>query len=181
MAEPLIITMFTEKFKDTIPIFTIYMILLPTYPFRIGWILMASGQTKFLLRLAILMSATNILLSYYLITTLDGENRLFGIPFATVTVTWLSTFVIMYQSVSTLQLKIAEVYPWKKIFAIIGISLISGIPVFALLSFNLPDLVLLVLSAIIYGLLFLYSSFKFKIWGESEIKLIKSFWVLKNS
>ena len=87
----------------------------------------------------------------------------------------------MYQSVSTLQLKIAEVYPWKKIFAIIGISLISGIPVFALLSFNLPDLVLLVLSAIIYGLLFLYSSFKLKIWGESEIKLIKSFWVLKNS
>jgi len=181
MAEPLIITMFTEKFIDTIPIFTIYMILLPTYPFRIGWILMASGQTKFLLRLAILMSATNILLSYYLITTLDGENRLLGIPFATVTVTWLSMFIIVYQSVSTLESRISEVYPWKKIFTIIGISLLSGIPVFALLSFNLPSLVLLVASGIIYGLIFLYSSFKFNIWGESEIKLIKSFWVLKNS
>ena len=87
----------------------------------------------------------------------------------------------MYQSVSTLKLKISEIYPWKKIFTIIGISLISGIPIFAMLSFSLPDLVLLIASAVIYGVIFLYFSFKFNIWGEAEIKLIKSFWVLKNS
>ena len=180
VAEPLILTMFTEKFEDAIPIFTIYMILLPTYPFRIGWILMASGQTRFLLRLAILMSTINILLSYYLITTLEGENRLFGIPFATVTVTWLSMFVISYQSISTLQLKISEVYPWKKIISIIAISLLAGIPVFALLSLDLAGIVLLIASSVVYGLVFLYATYKLDIWGESELKLFNSFWSLKN-
>ena len=181
VAEPLILTMFTEKFEDAVPIFTIYMILLPTYPFRIGWILMASGQTKFLLRLAILMSTINIFLSYYLITTLEGENRLFGIPFATVTVTWLSMFLISYQSISTLQLKISEVYPWKKIFSIIVISLLAGIPVIALLSLNLSDILLLIGSSVVYGLIFLYATYKLDIWGESELKLFNSFWNLKNS
>ena len=180
VAEPLILTMFTEKFEDAIPIFTIYMILLPTYPFRMGWILMASGQTKFLLRLAILMSTINILLSYYLIITLEGENRLFGIPFATVTVTWLSMFVISYQSISTLQLKISEVYPWKKIVTIIAISLLAGIPVFALLSLDLADIVLLIICSVVYGLIFLYATYKLDIWGESELKLFNSFWSLKN-
>ena len=180
IAEPLILTMFTEKFEDAVPIFTIYMILLPTYSFRIGWVLMASGQTKFLLRLAILMSTINILLSYYLITTLEGENRLFGIPFATVTVTWLSMFVISYQSISTLKIKISEVYPWKKIVTIIAISLLAGIPVFALLSLDLADIVLLVVSSVVYGLIFLYATYKFDIWGESELKLFNSFWSLKN-
>ena len=181
VAEPLILTMFTEKFEDAVPIFTIYMILLPTYPFRIGWILMASGQTKFLLRLAILMSTINIFLSYYLITTLEGENRLFGIPFATVTVTWLSMFLISYQSISTLQLKISEVYPWKKIFSIIVISLLAGIPVIAMLSLNLSDILLLIGSSVVYGLIFLYATYKLDIWGESELKLFNSFWNLKNS
>ena len=180
MAEPLILTMFTEKFEDAIPIFTIYMILLPTYPFRIGWILMASGQTKFLLRLAILMSAINVILSYYLITTLEGENRLLGIPFATVTVTWLSMFVIMYQSISTLQLKISESYPWKKIATIIVLSLLSGIPIFALLSLNLSNFLLLITSSIIYGVTFLYTTFKLDIWGKTELKLFNSFWKLES-
>ena len=174
MAEPLIITMFTDKFEGTIPIFTIYMTLLPTYVFRIGWVLMASGQTKFLLRLAIAMSSINIILSYYLITTLTGDNRLLGIPFATVTVTWLSMFVIMYQSSSTLESKMFRLYPWRKIFEIMVISVISGLPVFILLEQNLPDVALLTIGSIVYGIIFLYGTFKLKIWGNSEIEIIKS-------
>ena len=181
VAEPLILTMFTEKFEDAIPIFTIYMILLPTYPFRIGWILMASGQTKFLLRLAILMSTINILLSYYLITTLEGDNRLFGIPFATVTVTWLSMIIIMYQSLHTLKIKLKDAYAWKKIFTVTLISLLSAIPVIAILTFKLSSVIILLLSSITYGIVFLYISFKLQLWGESEINILKSFVYLKNS
>ena len=181
VAEPLILTMFTEKFEDAIPIFTIYMILLPTYPFRIGWILMASGQTKFLLRLAILMSTINILLSYYLITTLEGDNRLFGIPFATVTVTWLSMIIIMYQSLHTLKIKLKDAYAWKKIFTVTLISLLSAIPVIAILTFKLSSVIILLLSSITYGIVFLYISFRLQLWGESEINILKSFVYLKNS
>ena len=180
MAEPLIITLFTEKYEGAVSIFTIYMILLPTYSFRIGWILMASGQTKFLLRLTLAMSTINVLLSYYLITTLEGDNRLLGIPFATVFVTWLSTIAIMYQSIRTLESKFVDLYPWKRIMSIIILSLLSGIPVFALTTVNISHLVLLIVGSLVYGIIFLYSTFKFDLWGETEINLFNSFWSLKN-
>ena len=142
---------------------------------------MASGQTKFLLRLAILMSTINILLSYYLITTLEGDNRLFGIPFATVTVTWLSMIIIMYQSLHTLNIKLKDAYAWKKIFTVTLVSLLSAIPVIAILTFKLSSVIILLLSSITYGIVFLYISFKLQLWGESEINILKSFVYLKNS
>ena len=181
MAEPLIVTMFTEKYEGAVSIFTIYMILLPTYSFRIGWILMASGQTKFLLRLTLVMSTVNVMLSYYLITELEGDNRLLGIPFATVFVTWLSTIAIMYQSIRTLESKFVDLYPWKRIISIIILSLLSGIPVFALTTTNISHLVLLIVGSLVYGLIFLYTTYKLDIWGESELKVFNSFWNLKNS
>ena len=180
MAEPLIITMFTEKYEGAVSIFTIYMILLPTYSFRIGWILMASGQTKFLLRLTLAMSTINVLLSYYLITSLEGDNRLLGIPFATVFVTWLSTIAIMYQSIRTLESKFVDLYPWKRIISIILLSLLSGIPVFALTTIDISHFLLLIVGSLVYGIIFLYSTFKLDLWGETEINLFNSFWSLKN-
>ena len=47
---------------------------------------MASGQTKYLLKLALSMSIINVILSYWLLTTFEGDNRLLGIPFSTVLV-----------------------------------------------------------------------------------------------
>ena len=181
MAEPLIITMFTGKYEDAIPIFTIYMTLLPTYSFRIGWILMASGQTKFLLRLAIIVSVINIAFSYFLITNLEGDDRLLGIPFATVMVTWFSTFAIMYQSMHTLDVKIVDAYPWRKIFSILFISLISAAPLFMILSLDISEIYLLIISSLVYGVIFLYLTFRMEIWGETEIRLLNSFFSLKNS
>ena len=103
IAEPLILTMFTETYRDSIPIFMIYLILVPTYSLNLGWILMASGQTKYLLKLALSMSIVNIILSYWLLTTLEGDNRLLGIPFSTVLVTWISTIMVMNRSLTTIE------------------------------------------------------------------------------
>jgi len=180
IAEPLIVTLFTENYKGAVPIFTIYLILLPTYALNLSWIIMASGQTRFLLRLAITTSIINVILSYFLLTTLEGDNRLLGIPFATVTVTWISTIIIMYKSITTIQTKLSEAYPWKKMMNIAMISIISGAPVAGLLFLELPDIILLFGSVIIYSLVFLMFGFKFNILEESEINLLKSFFSFKN-
>ena len=142
---------------------------------------MASGQTKFLLRLAIIVSVINIAFSYFLITNLEGDDRLLGIPFATVMVTWLSTFAIMYQSMHTLDVKIVDAYPWRKIFSILFISLISAAPLFMILSLDISELYLLIISSLVYGVIFLYLTFTMKIWGETEIRLLNSLFSLKNS
>jgi O-antigen/teichoic acid export membrane protein len=180
IAKPLILTLFTNNYEDTVPIFSIYLLLLPTYALNLGWILMASGQTKFLLRLAILMSTINIILSYSFLTTLEGDNRLLGIPFATVIVTWLSTIIIMYQSLRTLKSSLSETYHWKKMMIITIVSVISALPVIGLLSLDLENKIFLISSILIYGATFLFSSFKFKLLNNSEIDLVKSFLPFKN-
>ena len=180
IAKPLILTLFTDNYEDTVPIFSIYLLLLPTYALNLGWILMASGQTKFLLRIAMFMSIINIILSDGFLVTLEGDNRLLGIPFATVAVTWISTMVVMYQSLKTLESTLSETYNWKKMVTIGIISIISAIPVIGLLSLDLENKIFLISSILIYGITFLFTSFKFKILNDNEIDLVKSFLPFKN-
>jgi O-antigen/teichoic acid export membrane protein len=180
IAKPLILTLFTDNYEDTVPIFSIYLLLLPTYALNLGWILMASGQTKFLLRLAMFMSIINIILSYGFLTTLEGDNRLLGIPFATVAVTWISTIVVMYKSLNTLESTLSESYHWKKMVTIGAISALSAIPIIALLSLELENKIFLISSIVIYGITFLFTSFKFNILNDNEINLVKSFLPFKN-
>ena len=121
MAEPLIVTLFTETYSDSVPIFMIYLILLPTYALNLRWILMASGQTNFLLKLAVSMSVINVILSYGFLMTLEGDNRLLGIPFSTVLVTWLATFIVMNRSLATLGSSVLETYPLKEMWILTAI------------------------------------------------------------
>jgi len=175
IAEPLILTLFTKNYEDTIPIFLIYLFLLPTYALNLTWILMATGQTKFLLRLAISMSLLNIILSYGFLTGLEGDNRLLGIPFATVVVTWISTIIVMNRSLAIIESSFLETYPLKKMCTIAVISLIAILPVILLSTLELSSIVALISSVILFGIMFLTLSYKLKLIGDNEIKLVKSF------
>ena len=180
IAEPLIVTLFTETYIDSVPIFMIYLILLPTYSLNLGWILMASGQTKFLLKLALFMSVVNVILSYGLLVTLEGDNRLLGIPFSTVLVTWLSTIIVMNRSLVTIESSFLETYPLKEMWTIAAISLVAVLPVILLSSFSLSNILTLIFSIILFGTVFLMLAFKLKLIGDNEIKLVKSFLSFKN-
>ena len=175
IAEPLILTMFTETYRDSIPIFMIYLILVPTYSLNLGWILMASGQTKFLLKLALSMSIVNIILSYWLLTTLEGDNRLLGIPFSTVFVTWISTILVMNRSLATIESNFFETFPVKEMWKIASVSALSVLPVILLSAFELSNPLTLFLSIVSFAIMFLALSYKLKLIGENEIKLAKSF------
>ena len=180
IAEPLIVTLFTETYIDSVPIFMIYLILLPTYSLNLGWILMASSQTKFLLKLALFMSVVNVILSYGLLVTLEGDNRLLGIPFSTVLVTWLSTIIVMNRSLVTIESSFLETYPLKEMWTIAAISLVAVLPVILISSLSLSNILTLIFSTILFGTVFLMLSFKLKLIGDNEIKLVKSFIPFKN-
>ena len=175
MAEPLIVTLFTETYSDSVPIFMIYLILLPTYALNLRWILMASGQTNFLLKLAVSMSVINVILSYGLLMTLEGDNRLLGIPFSTVLVTWLSTIIVMNRSLATIESSFLETYPFKDMWKIASVSALSVLPVILLSALELSNPLTLILSIITFGIMFLVLSYKLKLIGDNEIKLVKSF------
>ena len=129
----------------------IYLILLPTYALNLRWILMASGQTNFLLKLAVSMSVINVILSYGLLMTLEGENRLLGIPFSTVLVTWLATFIVMNRSLATLGSSVLETYPLKEMWILTAISLVAALPVILVSSLGLSKIVTLILSGVLFS------------------------------
>jgi hypothetical protein len=153
----------------------IYLILLPTYALNLRWILMASGQTNFLLKLAVSMSVINVILSYGFLVTLEGDNRLLGIPFATVVVTWLATFIVMNKSLATLGSTFLETYPLKEMWILTAISLVAALPVILVSSLGLSNIVTLILSGVLFKIVWLSLCFKFKLVGDDEIKLAKSF------
>ena len=175
IAEPLILTMFTETYRDSIPIFMIYLILVPTYSLNLGWILMASGQTKYLLKLAVSMSIINVILSYWLLTSLEGDNRLLGIPFSTVLVTWLSTIIVMRKSLTIIKSSFFETYPLEDMWKTVSVSALSVLPIIILTSLDLSNVFTLISSIILFGAVFLVLSVKLKLIGENEIKMMKSF------
>ena len=135
---------------------------------------MASGQTKYLLKLAVSMSIVNIILSYWLLTTLEGDNRLLGIPFSTVFVTWISTILVMNRSLATIESNFFETFPVKEMWKIASVSALSVLPVILLSAFELSNPLILFLSIVSFAIMFLALSYKLKLIGENEIKLALS-------
>ena len=121
------------------------------------------------------MSIINIILSYWLLTTLEGDNRLLGIPFSTVLVTWISTILVMNRSLATIESNFFETFPVKEMWKIASVSALSVLPVILLSAFELSNSLTLVLSIISFAIMFLALSYKLKLIGENEIKLVKSF------
>jgi O-antigen/teichoic acid export membrane protein len=155
VASPLIITLFTADYAAAVPIFLIYILLLPSRAFNPGWILMASRQTTYLMWLALSVSLFNVALSLALLTTLSEEWRLLGIPAATVTATWFSTLILMRRASSTLASSSTPVWPWESLLRISATALLAGIPAAVPQALGLEGLPLVVAAMAIYGIAFL--------------------------
>lgn len=155
IANPLIIILFTVDYVEAVPVFLVYLLLLPSRAFNPGWILMASGQTTYLLRLALTMSLFNVALSLALLTTLSEELRLLGIPAATVTTAWISTLVLMRRASSILAPSATSVWPWNSLLRTLGTALLAGIPAAVPQILGFEGLQLIVVATAVYAVAFL--------------------------
>jgi O-antigen/teichoic acid export membrane protein len=182
IAQPLIISLFTADYAAAVPVFMIYLLLLPSRPFSLGWVLMASGQTRFLFKLAVLMAITNAFLSYTLLVTLEGGMRLLGIPIATVTVTWLSTIFVTRQTAWTLKIPFARLCPWRAIGTTTLVSLLAGAPAASLwvlddyYDIGLKNEMLLGSCLVVYSLVFLWLASRLGVLNIRDRKFLQILW-----
>ena len=176
IAQPLIVFLFTADYSGAVPVFMIYLLLLPSRPFSLGWVLMASGQTRFLFRLASSMSIINVILSYTLLVTLEGDMRLLGIPVATVVVAWLSTIFVMRQTARTLKIPLSRLCPWRAIATATLVSLLAGVPAASLWVIGLRDEILLAGGLIVYCLAFLWLASRFGVLDIRDRKTFQALW-----
>ncbi len=170
VARPLIEGLFTSSYSEAVPIFMIYLLVLPTRPFGYGEVLMASGQTGFLFRVVAAMAAINVCLSYALLKWLG----LMGLPWATVAVTWLSTLLILNHSNRTLGVNLGGAYPWAYVMTTVTVSLAAALPPLLLLLAGIEGWALLIGGTALYGLCFAALASRMGVVGPGEWKLLRS-------
>ncbi len=81
----------------------------------------------------------------------------------------------MNRSLATIESSFLETYPVKEMWKIASVSALSVLPVILLSALELSNPLTLILSIITFGIMFLVLSYKLKLIGDNEIKLVKSF------
>jgi hypothetical protein len=81
----------------------------------------------------------------------------------------------MNRSLATLGSSVLETYPLKEMWILTAISLVAALPVILVSSLGLPNIVTLIFSGFLFKIVWLSLCLKFKLVGEDEIKLAKSF------
>ena len=170
VARPLIEGLFTSSYSEAVPIFMIYLLVLPTRPFGYGEVLMASGQTGFLFRVVAAMAVINVCLSYALLKWLG----LIGLPWATVAVTWLATLLILARSNQTLELTLKRAYPWRYILLTLVVSVLAALPPLGLLLLGVEGWALLLGGTALFGAVFLALAWRLEVLGPGELRLLRS-------
>lgn len=174
VARPLIEGLFTSSYSEAVPIFMIYLLVLPTRPFGYGEVLMASGQTGFLFRVVASMALINVCLSYVLLKWLG----LIGLPWATVGVTWLATGLILERSNRTLKIELRQAYPWRYILLTLMVSALAALPPLGLLLIGIEGWVLLFGGSALFAVCFLALASRVDVVGPGEWKLLRSLMTL---
>jgi len=170
VARPLIEGLFTSAYSEAVPIFMLYLLVLPSRPFGYGEVLMASGQTSYLFRVVSVMAVLNVGLSCLLL----WKVGLLGLPLATVFVTWLSTFAIVVRSNRILDLSLKVAYPWRYVLLTLAVSILAAFPPLGLLLLGVKSWTLLFGGVALYAATFLPLAAKAGVVGPGEWKLLKA-------
>ena len=156
-SEEVIVVLFTEAYRESTIIFVIYLCSMPMELFWYTHVHQAIGATRHILLVNIWSFLGAILLNFVF-------HSLFG--FVGPAIAWVVTKFLIYTYQFVIIAKYFSVsfwqtFPWLHILKILGLCLISGAVVYPLKFTGLPLLIILVLSAAIYGGVYLLVLRKF--------------------
>ena len=177
LAEAFIILLFSEKYRDSIPIFRVYLLLLPMRINMSGTIVKAAGKTTYFLWGNLLLLGSNIALSLILIK-LCG---IIGAALATVLSVILYVLYIMNINCKILGVKMKIFLPWHDLAMIMVVSILSGLTIVPVLSMLNSNLFKLLCGASFFLICYIIYGYFFKILKKRDIELLKnSFFQIKN-
>ena len=152
LASPFIITLYTDKFAPSVPIFMVWALTIVPAIFAVDAFLRVYGQTRFLLVMNIVrLGFVMALISWFLQT--------FGLPGAvlvTLCATTLAKGLALVRISRLLQVRLADVLPWAALGRIAARALAAGIPAWVLAQvFAATPWLALVTGGAAYGLTYL--------------------------
>jgi O-antigen/teichoic acid export membrane protein len=130
VSNALIIVFFTSSYTGATEIFMIYLFLLLIRVTHYSYLLSATGNTKYILKVTLIGLGVNIILSYILIETLGFS----GPAIASVIVTYIMAVLYMFKLSEEFHIKMKDIFPWKVLAKICSIALLTGIITFTILG-----------------------------------------------
>lgn len=173
MATPFFKVLFTDKYNDSVKIFRLYLLILPVRIAYYGAAFMALGLTKKILYRSLGDFIFNLILTFIFV-------KVFGIIGAVLSMllvvySW-TMFYNLYTIAKEFNVTIRFVLPFYDLMKIFFLSLPGLIPALLIRNiFNLNDLILLVITSLLYVSITYYLFYKFK-----YINNIKQYYLLNN-
>jgi O-antigen/teichoic acid export membrane protein len=128
LAQPFIVTLYTDKYQASVPIFMVWVLTIVPAIFAVDAVLRVYAQTRFLL----VMNLVRLGFVAGLIGWFLGAFGLVGAVLVTLTATIVAKGLAVVRIAKLLQVSIAEVLPWTTLARIGARAAAAGIPAWAL-------------------------------------------------
>ena len=126
-AYEVITVLFTTDYAGAVPVFRIYLLMLPLNVTFFHGVLLAAGETKYLLKATTTIFVINIFLIYFMIVWfIDIGYELLGPPVATVAANIILRALWLDRISKVLKVPMSRVFPWGLMSKLMGVCLLAG-------------------------------------------------------
>lgn len=167
--------LYSDKYAESVPIFMIYLLLMPLRVATYGLVLQAIGKTGPILRGAIYYLVVNLILNLVLAYGMG----LAGPAVATVVATVLVAMYYLWHVTKELELRWQRFFPAPQLFAIICLSVVTGALVSPIKSMVSAKALQLILGGLAYGAVFLGLGYVTGVLTKDDRKLIRKWLLLR--
>jgi len=169
MSHPIIITMFSEKYIESVNIFRIYLFIIPLGCVNYGSILRAVGNTRPILNISIIFVLVNSVLNLLFIKAFG----IIGPAIATVISITLIRYLYIRAISKSISRPFLSIYPLRLSIKILALSVILLIPIFLITDKIDNNMLTLVISAIIYLPCFILIFKEFGLLTKDDFNAVK--------
>lgn len=145
-----IMVLFTEQYLDAVWVFRCYLMSLLINVAVFNLIPTASGKTGYLLYATFISLIGNFILSILLIKMIGAV----GAAVATLCSGTIFGAYLLSRSCKLLNISIRELWPWKYLYKLFGITMVPILPIvileYLIVFNNLPIIIMLIIKASIY-------------------------------
>jgi O-antigen/teichoic acid export membrane protein len=169
LAEAFIVFLFSEKYIGSVPVFRVYLLLLPVRITVHGVILRASGETHKFIIGDFLFVLSNVVFSVVLIKIVGMTGAAWG----TVLSVLIYTTYILKINCRILEVTMTQILPWLALCKIMLSSIFAGLISWIVLRFLNDYLLQLISVSIVFTAVYLSVGYLFKIYTEGDVLLCR--------
>lgn len=174
-ADQIITILYTHQYRDAVPIFRIYLLVILMKVSLCGTIIIASGRTGLILRTSIFTLSLNVLLNFILVKHMG----LIGPAIATVGSRLLHQGLFVVWVKRIIGLRVSNMFPVATLLKIFFISIISASVCYPLTQINLYPIVGLGLAGFMFSVVYIAILMQAKMLDDTENRLVKDYLIKK--